>query len=386
MAASTRSAQPPQLRSIVPRTDKSPGAPCHLREHWAFPHTNRVCSKQQRPPSTLQTVQSKSLTQSQSLSDSGKIRRFNQLAAAGVLGYNAQVSSPDTSTSSAPPHPSESNDSSSTSNPSCQFATSYNTVVDEASGQVSVTLPPNYPPPSSTNKPTLADTACNQHIFGSAMLLDNIRTVDPVWINVENTDKSSRILATQMGTAHLHSFDTRGTPTMTDVPNVLYSPSLPANLISITQPYDSGYRSVDPHFGSNDDDLNLYFGDHNTIIPAYKDSGPGGFWRFYHYSEPRALSTVSSGNLDTDIWHLRFGHLNSRNIEDVMEDVLRLNPTPSTTCEACTLGKQARSIHCGSLPCSEIPAYRIHCDLASPFPDPSVGGFLYTMVLIDDAS
>lgn len=132
--------------------------------------------------------------------------------------------------------------------------------------------------------------------------------------------------------------------------------------------------------------MNLNYSNHKHIIPAYKDPGPGGFWKFFHYSEPHAFLAVSPTPNNADLWHLRFGHLNNRSNLNIMENVLQLNPTSLSTCKACTLGKHVRSSHSGSLPRSEIPAYFIHCNLAGPFPVPSTGGFHYSMVLIDDAT
>lgn len=130
-------------------------------------------------------------------------------------------------------------------------------------------------------------------MFGDDLMLDDLQDIEPVTIRVANADTLSRIVASKSGTARLHASNVDGTPTYIDIANVLYSPSLPANLISITQLYNAGFKTVDPHYGGKIDDINLYFSDSRTIVPAYRDDGPGGFWKFYHYSEPRVLSTIS---------------------------------------------------------------------------------------------
>lgn len=117
----------------------------------------------------------------------------------------------------------------------------------------------DYPPASSTHKPTLADTACNRHVYSEALLLDDMQEVPPVWINVANNNKSSRIMANSMGTARLHAFAPDGSPSFVEIHNVLYSPSLRANLISITEMYDSGFKLADPYYGRQLNDLNMYF-------------------------------------------------------------------------------------------------------------------------------
>lgn len=251
MATYARPTHQPQSRNIIPRTDRSPNAPCYLKEHWSFIHTNSACRTKRSKGGLNQwsNTATSSSQNSSNLSDSEKIRRFNQLAAAGVIGFNAEVQqSPSAQPSdnltstpkpqSAQPEPAV----------DCQYATSYNvTVHDESATDPILNVSTAYPPGSATNKPTLADTACNRHMFGEAMFLDNLKDISPVNIKVANADSSSSIVATKMGTARLHAFELDGTPTFIDITNVLYSPSLPANSISITQLYDAGFKNVDPH-------------------------------------------------------------------------------------------------------------------------------------------
>lgn len=258
MATSARSVHQNSTRTVTPRTDRSPTAPCHLKEHWGFPHTNGVCSKQQhrKPPTAPRANHTSSQPQ---ISDSEKVRRFNQLAAAGVIGFNTEASPTPNTTVSKPSQPPD-------DTPECQFATSYNTIIDENVNEIAFNVQPNFPAPSSTHKPTLADTACNRHMFGDNIMLEDIRDVEPIWIKVANADSSSRIVANKIGTARLHAYMLDGTPTYAEIKNVLYSPSLPANLISVTQLYDDGYKIVDPHYGKMQDDLNLYFSDSSTTL------------------------------------------------------------------------------------------------------------------------
>lgn len=114
--------------TIEPRTDKSPNAPCVLKEHWLYPHTNRVCSKQRCMNSSRQpTTQNNSSSGSQ-ISDEEKIKRYNRLAAAGVIGYSTEAPQAN-GTAPATIAPSPSPDTSA----NCQLATSYNTTVKQSS-------------------------------------------------------------------------------------------------------------------------------------------------------------------------------------------------------------------------------------------------------------
>lgn len=69
-----------------------------------------------------------------------------------------------------------------------------------------------------------------------------------------------------------------------------------------------------------------------------------------------------------------------------MWNVLRVNLSSLSTCNTCTLWKQERSSHSGTLPHSQKPGYRFYCALAGPSPVHTPGGHLYAMVLLYDAS
>lgn len=71
-AQATRSAVP---RTVAPCTDKSATAPCVLREHWQYPQTNGVCSKQHRENAiTCPPVPQSTSHSSPTVSDTEKIR------------------------------------------------------------------------------------------------------------------------------------------------------------------------------------------------------------------------------------------------------------------------------------------------------------------------
>lgn len=366
-------AKPPtkQPTSAPYRSDKSPAAPCVLKEHWAFTHTNGECSKQQRrsarsglPTQNNSTKNSKS----NDVSNDEKVKRYNQLVASGVISFNTNA---DNNTNN-PPADSSSSPSNST-DASCQFATAYNAIA-------------NRNEPSSLTKPIFADTACNRHMFCDSHLLENLHDIEPITIGVANKDRSTGVLATQMGTAQLKGFTRDGSPTIIPLPNVLFAPALPANLVSISSLYSSGFRTVDPHYGRQTSDQSLYYSNDDVTIPAFKETSDSGLWRFNHQSAPCAYSSSVSESSDTDLWHLRFGHLNHRSTASIMESVMGASPAPASNCESCVLGKQARTSHSGTLPRSSTPLHRIHCDLAGPFPVPTLSGYLYIMVFIDDAT
>lgn len=189
-----------------------------------------------------------------------------------------------------------------------------------------------------------------------------------------------------MGTVDLKGFDRDGVLTSVKLDNVLLALDLPANLVSVSALYSSGFKTVDPHYGRRTSNQDLYYSNDSVTLPAHKENTSSGLGRLHHHSATRAYSTSIAEKTDTDLWHLRFGHLNHRSTASIMETVLGCSPSPASNCESCVLGKQVRASHSGNLPRSSIPLHRIHCDLAGPFPVPTLSGYLYTMVLIDDAT
>lgn len=277
------------------RTDKSPNAPCVLCEHSRYTHTNGKCSRQnQSQGSTDRTKPSSS-----AITNEEKIRRYNQLASSGVFSFNTQTVAADQSKSTEVKQNPET-----TSEAYCQFATSYNTTaIDrDQSPDVMLSISKPFPPPQpySGMKPTYADTACNKHMYGDSLLLEDIHDIDPIWIRVANKDQLSRICARQMGTAQIDGIGPDGTHVPIRIHNVLLSPDLPANLISLPALYNSGYRVVNPHYGQRGNDTNLYFSNNDHMFPAYRDESGDGFWKFYHYSKSRVYSSKCEPNSNID--------------------------------------------------------------------------------------
>lgn len=341
MAAVANKPQTRQTPSAPYRSDKSPSAPCVVKEHWPFTHTNGECSKQQRRAnrSTTSSAAPKpnKTSDASNVSNDEKVRRYNQLVASGVVSFNTSAQN---TTSSEPAPPSTESDET-----QCQFATAYNTVAGTSQST------------SMSSKPIYADTACNRHMFSDEHFLEDLHEISPTTISVANEDRSSSVVATRMGTVDIKGFDQDGSPTTFKLRNVLYAPALPANLISVSSLYSSGFRTVDPHYGQKTSDSNLYYSNDIVTLPAYKENSPSGFWEFHHSSAPRAYSTSIAERSDTDLWHLRFGHLNHRSTISIMENVMGSSPSPSSNCEACVLGKQTRTSHSGTLPRSSVPLY-----------------------------
>lgn len=242
----------PKVGSAAPsskpyRLDKSPSAPCVLKEHWQYSHTNGECARQQHlssakhPSNSIGTKHHPPVF----LSKDERARRFGQLIAMRTMSFNTEVVNQGT-TNAAPQ--SSVNASPSVQEPDCHFATSFNVMVIDPIEEeaVNISLSTSYNCESMT-KPTYADSACNRHMYGDSLLLDDFHDIEPISIRVANNNVSSRIVARQMGTAKICGFDTNGNQTIVNIPHVLYTPSLPANLILVSALYNLGFTLTGTH-------------------------------------------------------------------------------------------------------------------------------------------
>lgn len=177
--------------------------------------------------------------------------------ASGVISFNTTAATDTNSTADPVTSSSSQNDT------SCQFAIAYNAVGNKVAS-------------SSPTRPTYANTACNWHMFGDEHLLENVCNINPATIGVANEDRSTSVVATRMGTAKLKGFSSNGSPSVITFNDVLLAPALPANLISISSLYSSGFRTVDPHYGRKTSNQNLYYSDDKVTIPAYKEDSDSG--------------------------------------------------------------------------------------------------------------
>ena len=101
-----------------------------------------------------------------------------------------------------------------------------------------------------------------------------------------------------------------------------------------------------------------------------------------HYLPPSAIS---------DLWHVRFGHLNHVYLRQAFRDRMVTGlldvGTQQSVCRSCSQGKQHRE------PFSKKASRRasqslelVHMDLCGPMQNASLGGSEYFMLIIDDYS
>jgi len=91
------------------------------------------------------------------------------------------------------------------------------------------------------------------------------------------------------------------------------------------------------------------------------------------------------------LWHLRFGHLNFRSLNQLvsrgMVTGLPKFSMPEKLCEGCLVGKQPRNAFKSYLPMrSSCILEVVHSDFCGPFEDQTIGGNRYFVCFVDEHS
>jgi histone deacetylase 1/2 len=104
----------------------------------------------------------------------------------------------------------------------------------------------------------------------------------------------------------------------------------------------------------------------------------------YPVTMPSAATSLHA-TTDADLWHQRLGHPGRDNLSRTLKTFADTHVVSSSTCNACQLGKNVRFPFSNSSTISFHPFQLVHCDLWTS-PVPSVSGFKYYLVLLDDFS
>lgn len=161
--------------------------------------------------------------------------------------------------------------------------------------------------------------------------------------------------------------------------NVLYSPELQANFISVSKVVDKG---LEVKF--NERIASIKRPDGDIVLQAARRNN---MFVFDNITK-EGLFAMKSGDLT---WHNRYGHLNFKNLQDLsskcMVNGMKINGNGEMSCRTCMVSK----IHV--LPFSHESQTKskelielVHSDVCGPFRVCSVGGSKYFVTFIDDKS
>ncbi|WVZ15014.1 hypothetical protein V8G54_012580 [Vigna mungo] len=169
------------------------------------------------------------------------------------------------------------------------------------------------------------------------------------------------------------------------ITNVLLVPEMTCNLLSIGQLVEKGFTTV----MGNCDRMELYDGNKELILRCKISKN-----RTFQVNMDAVENLECMFAVKTDeswIWHLRFGHLNFKNLKHLGEKNMVTGmpkiTIPESVCDSCLAGKQTRKpfkslIRMRAKDCLEV----VYSDICGPFEVPSLAENRYFITFVDEFS
>jgi hypothetical protein len=160
--------------------------------------------------------------------------------------------------------------------------------------------------------------------------------------------------------------------------NILVAPSLIKNLISIRQ------FTIDNNVSVEFDPFSLSVKDLKMVEVLAHYNSLGDLYPLHGAPTSTPQAMIASVNL----WHRRLGHPNKHTVSSLLQEFSISSDSSShdsSVCNACQCSKHIRLPFDTSSTYSSFPFELLHCDLWTS-PIPSVSGFKYYLVILDDYS
>lgn len=222
------------------------------------------------------------------------------------------------------------------------------------------------------------DSGATDHFVTDHKNFESHTELEPP-IQVRTAHKRQPIFATKMGIVRI----TTNTGLNMILDNVLYSPDVSENLLSVKKLQRSGFEiSFKPdgstHIQKNGNLLIKY--NNGESLPTLN-------------SKTRVHANICNSKSDFDIWHKRLGHLSKDAFIALrkhgmfldMNTIKQVKPV-SKLCESCTLGKQSKLSSKNIKDKSHInrPLQVIHSDICGPVKPTTFDNKNYFMIFVDE--
>lgn len=191
----------------------------------------------------------------------------------------------------------------------------------------------------------------------------------PTRITVGN---GSSLPITHIGSA---SFPSTSTPI--NMSNVLFSPDLVTNLVSVRRLTRENPLTVEF------DGVGFSVKDARTRMVLHRCESPD---ELYPVHAGASTSTPVAFATGVDLWHARLGHPNHTVLRQILRSFsFSCNKLDEHSCEACRLGKHVRLPFSASSSISTFPFQLLHSDIWTSSVASNTG-YLYYLVILDDYS
>lgn len=215
------------------------------------------------------------------------------------------------------------------------------------------------------------DTGATSHMFSDRSRLTNAVRIPPSRIGVAS--KNGSIWASVKGLVKISGITLR---------DVLHSPELTGNLISVGRLCDDGHTAI---FRAQEG----YILDKSkrVLLRLIRDPSSDQLW--HPAVSPKTHEAYSVTTSKTDIallWHRRLGHLHPDGVIDFLKrrKGMVLARRDFLPCDACAMGKLKFTPAINSLHRATTPLGMIHTDLLGPISPSTVSGMKYILTFIGD--
>ncbi|KAL4291772.1 hypothetical protein GQ457_14G025100 [Hibiscus cannabinus] len=217
------------------------------------------------------------------------------------------------------------------------------------------------------------DSGCSNHMTGTKSLFQELDETQKIQVQLGN---KMEMQVEGKGTTGINT--DRGKV----LNNVQFIPELGYNLLSVGQLMAGG--------------CSLVFDDNKCVITKKKSGQQVHIGMTPNKMFPLDVSTMENFSLaanakdDSELWHLRYGHLNVKGLK-LLSDKGMVQGLPKINsidlCDGCINGKQTRkSFLVGKAWRASECLKLIHADLCGPMQTESLGGSRYFLLFTDDYS
>jgi hypothetical protein len=221
----------------------------------------------------------------------------------------------------------------------------------------------------------LIDSGASKHMTGYKNILSDFR-------------KKTCSVQAQLGDNSCHEIKGIGSTSLQlefgsiiHIDEILYVPGLKKNVFLVAALEDKDYKVA-----FMDGKVVLWPKDRQLSSAEVIRIREGGLYKVSNHSaHGLAHNIVSSSKM----WHRRFGHLHFKALPELQSMVSDMPLIPSDNnevCKGCLLGKNTKSSFSHSNSRSKENLELIHSNICGPMSSPSLNGYLYYVIFIDDLS
>lgn len=218
----------------------------------------------------------------------------------------------------------------------------------------------------------IVDSGSTNHMFNNKSYFSSISPMSPSCIGVAS--KGTTIWAKEKGVVKIQGLTLH---------NVLYSPMLASNLLSVGQLCDEGYNV---NFSSKNGSITS--SDKKILIPLNRDDSGDRLWHpQVQHTEDQAYAAYTSSDL-VKLWHARLGHAHMNATVKFVNRYFdkSIRNVDFGQCQSCIIGKITQSPATSPLTRSNKLLDVIHTDLLGPISPCTSSGMKYIMTFVDDST